>query len=207
MLDISSSLFDVEQTPRTFLVVGLGNPGRQYRLTRHNIGFMVIDCVCEAFNIRLSRMQSEAITGSGMVGIHKVIAVKPQTFMNLSGRSVGGLIRFYQIPLSQVIIIHDDLDLPLGTIRIRGSGSSAGQKGLRSIIDHLGTEQFPRLRMGIGRPPGRMDAIDYVLHEFDSGEKDLLDQSIQRAKDAIHCFVISDLQKTMNQYNGSIQNE
>ena len=198
---------DAANNPRTFLIVGLGNPGRQYRLTRHNVGFMVVDRFCNETNISMQRLQSEAIIGSGVIDMDKIIVAKPQTFMNLSGKSVGALARFYKIPLEQLLVIHDDVDLPFGTIRIRGSGGSGGQKGLKSVIEHLGTEQFARLRIGIGRPPGRMDPVEYVLHEFDPAEQESLYQILSRASQAVESFVRYGLTKTMNQYNGSILNE
>lgn len=187
-----------------FLVVGLGNPGREYRETRHNVGFMVIDQLCKALGVSLSRMQSKALVGAGTLEGRKIIVAKPQTFMNLSGQSVGGLVRFYKVPLEHLIIAHDDLDIPLGTLRIRPGGGAAGQKGMASIIQQLGTQDFARLRIGIGRPPGRMDPSAYVLEKFVGGEINTLDLVLEKAVEAVGTFMRNGLDIAMNQYNGSL---
>lgn len=187
-----------------FVVIGLGNPGREYRETRHNIGFMVIDRLCRAMGISLTRVQSKALTGVGVLEGKKVVVGKPQTFMNLSGQSVSGLIRFYKTPLDQLIVAHDDLDLPLGTIRLRPGGGSAGQKGMVSIIQQLGSQDFARLRVGIGRPPGRMDPSAFVLQKFTAGEMDLVDRVLDRALAAVRIFVTEGLDAAMNQHNGAL---
>ncbi|HEX9019010.1 MAG TPA: aminoacyl-tRNA hydrolase, partial [Anaerolineaceae bacterium] len=132
----------MEEQRLPYLVIGLGNPGREYRETRHNIGFMVIDKLCAELGVSLGRVQSKALVGIGKMEGQKIILAKPQTFMNLSGQAVGGLMRFYKVPISQLIIAHDDLDLPLGSIRLRPGGGSAGQKGMGSIIQQLGTQDF-----------------------------------------------------------------
>ncbi|MBE0697101.1 MAG: aminoacyl-tRNA hydrolase [Anaerolineaceae bacterium] len=188
-----------------FLVIGLGNPGREYRETRHNIGFIVIDRLCKAMGISLSRMQSKALVGMGSLEGCKLVVAKPQTFMNLSGQSVGGLVRFYKVPLAQVIVAHDDLDLPLGTIRLRPGGGSAGQKGMASIIQQLGTQEFARLRLGIGRPPGQMDPAAYVLQRFTAKEQDMLNLVLDRSEAAVRSFVREGLNTAMNLHNGSLQ--
>ena len=192
---------------RTFLIVGLGNPGREYRDTRHNVGFMVIDRLCEAFNVRLSRLQSKALVGTGLWEGKKIVLAKPQTYMNLSGQCVASLVRFYKTPLEQLLVIHDDLDLPVGTLRMRPGGGSAGQRGLASTIQQLGTQEFPRLRIGIGRPPGQMDPAAYVLERFVSADKTLipllLDRSVEAAKD----FMQNDLNHAMNTFNGTLEKE
>ena len=149
----------------TYLIIGLGNPGREYRQTRHNVGFMFVDRLTVKLNARFTRLQSRALVASAHFQERKIILAKPQTFMNLSGQSVQGLMHFYKLPLENLLIAHDDLDLPVGTIRIRPDGGSAGQKGMLSIIERLGTADFPRLRVGIDRPPGRMDAAAYVLQD------------------------------------------
>ncbi len=196
-----------ENENNTYLIVGLGNPGREYRASRHNVGFMVVDGLCEAFAIRLSRLQSKALVGSGTWNGKKIILAKPQAFMNLSGRPVSSLLRFYKIPLEQMLVIHDDLDLPVGTLRMRPGGSSAGQKGLTSIITQLGTELFPRLRIGIGRPPGQMDPADYVLENFLPSDQELLSQVLGRAVEAVEDFMQSGLEHAMNAFNGTLQKE
>lgn len=187
-----------------YLVIGLGNPGREYRDTRHNIGFLVIDTLCAALGASLNRVQSKALVGTGIIEGRKIIMAKPQTFMNLSGQAVGGLVRFYKVPVRQLIVAHDDLDLPFGTIRMRPGGGSAGQKGMGSIIQQLGTQEFARLRMGIGRPPGRMDPSAYVLQRFTSAEQEVLRAALDRAAEAVRAFVCRGLDTAMNQYNGGL---
>lgn len=190
---------------RTILIVGLGNPGREYRETRHNIGFMVVDRLAEKQGIKLTRVQNKAIIGSGFIAGTKVILVKPQTFMNLSGQAVSALVRFYKIQAQDLIVVHDDVDLPLGTIRMRPGGGSAGQKGIASIINMLGTQDFARLRMGVGRPPGRMDAAAYVLQSFPSSELELLQNFLNNAVDALICYVEDGLETAMNRFNQTEQ--
>jgi peptidyl-tRNA hydrolase, PTH1 family len=189
----------------TYLLVGLGNPGREYRYTRHNIGFMVIDKLAVDLGIKLTKVQAKAIIGTVLHGEKKIILAKPQTFMNLSGQSVGSLLKFYKIPLEQFLVIHDDIDLPVATIRIRPGGGSAGQKGLGSIIERVGTQMFARMRIGVGRPPGRMEAPDYVLHDFDKAEQPMMERVISEASKAGQIFVANGLETAMNQYNGLLE--
>lgn len=195
----------VENQNLPYLVVGLGNPGREYRDTRHNIGFMVIDQLCKELGVSMSRVQSKALVAVGMLEGQKIVMAKPQTYMNLSGQSVGGLVRFYKTPREQIIVAHDDLDLPLGTIRLRPGGGSAGQKGMQSIIQQLGTQNFARLRLGIGRPPGQMDPAAYVLQPFSRAEHELLAMVLTRAAAAVRTFVCQGLDAAMNLHNGSLQ--
>lgn len=194
----------METSNSPFVVVGLGNPGREYRDTRHNIGFMVVDRLCKMMGISLTRMQSKALVGIGILEGQKVVVAKPQTYMNLSGQSVGGIVRFYKAEFERLIVAHDDLDLPLGTIRLRPSGGSAGQKGIGSIIQQLGTQNFARLRLGIGRPPGQMNPADYVLRPFTNSEQVLLDQVMDRVEGAVRVFIRQGLDSAMNQYNNSL---
>lgn len=191
-------------SPQAFLLVGLGNPGREYRQNRHNVGFMVIDALGKFMGVGLSRMQSKALVGQGMLNGRKVILAKPQTYMNLSGQSVGGLVHFYKIPVTNLMVVHDELDLPFGTLRIRPDGGSAGQKGMKSIIDQLGSQVFPRLRIGIGRPAGRREAADYVLEDFSTGDQKILAEVLDHACQAVCTFVSSGLDQAMNQFNGDI---
>lgn len=195
----------MENQSLPFLVVGLGNPGREYRDTRHNVGFQVIDQLCKVMGVSISKVQSKALIGIGTLEGQKVIVAKPQTFMNLSGQAVSGLMRFYKVPTQQLIVAHDDLDLPLGTLRLRPGGGSAGQKGVASTIQQLGTENFARLRVGIGRPPGQMDPSAYVLKKFTAAEQELLALVLDRAAAAVKVFVRDGLETAMNQYNGSLQ--
>ena len=196
-----------DETVLTCLLVGLGNPGREYRANRHNLGFMTIDQLSQDFSVRLSRVQSKALVGIGVLDEHKVVLAKPQTFMNLSGQAVSALLRFYKIPLDRLLVIHDELDLPLGTLRLRPGGGSAGNRGLASIIEQLGTQEFPRLRIGIGHPPGQMSGADYVLQNFPPAEQELLELVLKRAVEAAQVFVKSGLETAMNQYNGSLKKD
>lgn len=201
-------MFDPSSSPSSpFLFVGLGNPGREYRESRHNIGFMAIDRICSTAGIKLGKLQSKALVASASLKGQKVILAKPQTFMNLSGQAVSSLIRFYKIPLEQFLVIHDDIDLPVGTIRIRQSGGSAGQRGLASIIQSLGTQDFPRLRIGVGRPPGQMEAADYVLQSFSKSDLEIITVVLDRVVEASQLFISDGLNAAMNQYNGALQKE
>jgi PTH1 family peptidyl-tRNA hydrolase len=186
-----------------FLIAGLGNPGREYSGTRHNIGFRIADHLVKTLAVRFSRQQNHAFVAAGNHAGKKVILAKPQTFMNLSGASVAGLVRFYKVPLSRLLVLCDDIDLPFGTLRIRASGGSAGQRGMQSILDALATREVPRLRFGIGRPPGRMDAADYVLREFDPAEEDALPILVEKAAQAALTFVELSLEEAMSRYNGT----
>jgi len=185
-----------------YLIVGLGNPGREYKETRHNIGFMFIDHLAEKIGARGMKVQSKAIVTSGLYEERKIILAKPQTFMNLSGQSVQGLLHFYKIPHTHLLIAHDDLDIPYATIRIRPTGGPGGQRGMANTIELLGTKDFPRLRLGIGRPPGRMDAKDYVLQDFSKDEQKFMPEFLTRASDAALEFVMQGLNSAMNKYNG-----
>jgi PTH1 family peptidyl-tRNA hydrolase len=188
----------------TFLIVGLGNPGREYRETRHNVGFMLLDRLAVKLNTRFTRLQSRALVASSVYNENKIILAKPQTFMNLSGQSVQGLVHFYKLPLTNLLVAHDDLDLPVGTLRIRPDGRSAGQKGMSSTIERLGTDDFPRLRLGIGRPPGQMAAPDYVLQDFSNADLAIISESLSRAVEAVLTFVEDGLDSAMNKYNRTI---
>jgi peptidyl-tRNA hydrolase, PTH1 family len=188
-----------------YLIVGLGNPGRQYMNNRHNIGFRVIDRLAERLEVSFSRVMFRALTSDTRYQERRVILAKPQTYMNESGQSVGSLVRFYKIPLENLLVIHDDVDLPFDTLRLKPKGGSAGQKGMASIIKHLGTQDFPRLRFGVGRPPGRMLAAAYVLQNFDRDDAEILPQLLDRAADAALLFVSAGLETSMNKYNPSME--
>jgi PTH1 family peptidyl-tRNA hydrolase len=187
----------------TFLIVGLGNPGREYRETRHNVGFMLVDRLAVKLNARFTRLQSRSLVASGMDDGDKVILAKPQTFMNLSGASVQGLMHFYKLPIENMLIVHDHLDLPLGTIRIRPDGGGGGQRGMESILQRLGTDDFARLRLGIGRPPGQMDPAAYVLQDFSSADQAILSETLNRAVEAALTWIAEGLDTAMNKFNGA----
>jgi PTH1 family peptidyl-tRNA hydrolase len=206
LFDTLAPLFKTDTTAepkQTFLIAGLGNPGRQYRQNRHNIGFRLIDRLAERLGVSFSRMESKALVTRADYQGQRLILAKPQTYMNLSGQAVGSLVRFYKMPLENLLVAYDDVDLPLGVLRLRPQGGSAGQKGMKSIIERLGTNQFPRLRLGVDRPPGRMDAAAYVLQDFSSAQEELLAVTLERAVDAVLVFATEGLEVAMNQYNGA----
>lgn len=195
----------IERIP--YLIAGLGNPGPKYRQNRHNVGFIVVNALAEKINVPLRRVEFRAIIGKGEVDSKPLILAKPQTYMNDSGQSVGPLMRFYHIPHKRLLVVHDDLDLPFGTLRLRPSGGTGGQKGMESIVAQLGTQDFARLRVGIGRPPGRMDPRDYVLHDFDPQQQENLPFVLQSAVDTILLFVDKGIEQAMNTFNGSVMEE
>lgn len=189
----------------TFLLIGLGNPGREYRDNRHNFGFMLIDRLCVRLSARGMKLQSKAIVTDGIYEDRKILLAKPQTYMNLSGQSIQGLAHFYKLPLEKLLVAHDDLDIPFGSIRVRPGGGPGGQKGVASTIERLGTSDFARLRLGIGRPPGRMDPADYVLQDFSRDDMQEVSGILDRAADAALSFVVNGLEKTMNRFNGEVK--
>jgi PTH1 family peptidyl-tRNA hydrolase len=189
----------------TYLLIGLGNPGREYANNRHNFGFMLIDRLAVRLDARGMKVQSKAIVMNAAYEERKLILAKPQTYMNLSGQSVQGLIHFYKLLLTNVMILSDDLDLPFGTIRIRASGGPGGQRGLSSVLEQLGTKDVPRLRLGIGRPPGRMDPASYVLQNFSRDNLQAISEILDRAADATLTFVTDGLEKAMTRFNGGIK--
>jgi len=186
------------------LIVGLGNPGLAYRHNRHNVGFMVADALADKLEIPLKRVKFKAQIGNGKLEDIPIIIAKPLTFMNKSGEAVAPLVRYFKVPLERLLVIHDDMDLPLGTLRMRPSGGSAGHNGMLSIFDKLGTNAIPRLRVGIGRPPGRMDPADYVLQDFPKSDEELLKMVIAQACEATLAFITTGLEKAMNTYNGEV---
>jgi PTH1 family peptidyl-tRNA hydrolase len=188
-------------TSPTFLIAGLGNPGRQYKSNRHNIGFMLLNRIAERLDTSFSRLESKALVTKAKHNDHNLILAKPQTYMNLSGQSVASLVNFYKIPLENLLVAYDEVDLPFGRIRIRPSGGSAGHKGIGSIIERVGTQDFPRMRLGVGRPPGSKGAASYVLQNFSGEDAEFLPHVLDRAADAVFTFVTQDLETVMNQYN------
>jgi PTH1 family peptidyl-tRNA hydrolase len=183
------------------VIVGLGNPGNEYARTRHNAGFQVIDRLAEKHSLKFSKMMSHAIVAVGEIDGVKVVLAKPQTFMNDSGSAVGPIAKFYKTPPDGVLVIYDDLDLPVAQVRMRKFGGSGGHNGMKSIIARLGTDAFPRMRMGIGRPPGRMDPMDYVLEPFSKADMELMQVSYDRAIDGIERWLRDDIDRVMNVVN------
>lgn len=190
------------------LIVGLGNPGRTYAHNRHNIGFRCLNYFARLHSIRFERRQCQARVGFGQVAGSKLLLAKPRTFVNLSGRAVGPLLHKYSTPLSDLLVIYDDLDLSLGKIRLRRSGGSGGHKGMKSIISALGSEDFPRIRVGIGRPQIEglsntdEDAIvNYVLSDFTPQEEELIKSVIATVAEAIDCFLAQGMEVAMSKFN------
>ena len=187
----------------TALIVGLGNRGREYAHNRHNVGFMIVERWAAAHTLTFDKLQHHAIIALGRSGEQRVIAAKPQTYMNDSGRAVSALLRYYKIPLERLLVIFDDLDLPFGSIRLRAEGGAGGHNGMRSIIQHLGNNTFARLRVGIGRPPGRMDPAAFVLQDFNRDEMAEFDTLLDRAGQAIDTFLNDGITSAMNQFNAN----
>jgi peptidyl-tRNA hydrolase, PTH1 family len=183
------------------LFVGLGNPGKQYEKTRHNIGFEVIDSLSEKLNIPLDRAKFQGIYGIGHVNGEKVFLLKPLTYMNLSGESLRPLMNYYDINHDELTVIFDDLDLPVGKIRLRQKGSSGGHNGIKSIIAHLGTQEFNRIRVGIDRPPSGMKVPDYVLGRFTKEEQALLEDVVLKCTNACEQWLSKPFLQVMNEFN------
>jgi PTH1 family peptidyl-tRNA hydrolase len=183
------------------LVVGLGNPGRRYHATRHNIGFAVSDELARRAGVAFESSRANALTARVGVGPSAVLLVKPLTMMNLSGEAVGDLAHFFRIESPDILVVADDVNLPLGRLRLRANGSAGGHNGFRSIIERLGTEEFPRLRIGVGRGDPRRELADHVLARFDSDEAADVETSVARAADAVECFTAEGMEAAMNRFN------
>lgn len=184
------------------LIVGLGNPTGKYDKTRHNVGFEVIDYLVNRYGIALDTVKHKGMYGKGIIEGKSVILLKPMTFMNLSGESVSGVANYYKIPAEDIIVIYDDINLDVGRIRIRKKGSAGGHNGIKNIIAHLGTQEFPRVRIGVGMKPGNMDLADYVLSRFSKDEEPLLQSGYERAGEVVALMVQDAIDKAMNDYNG-----
>jgi len=187
-----------------FLVVGLGNPGPAYRGNRHNVGFMVLGVLAERVGGRFSKHKARADVLEGRLGpppAPRVVLAEPRSYMNESGGPVAGLCGFYKIPVERLVVVHDELDLPYGSLRLKIGGGDNGHNGLRSITRSLGSREYLRVRFGIGRPPGRMDPADYVLRDFSPAERKDLDYNVDRAADAVETLVRHGLEAAQNSYN------
>ncbi len=185
-----------------FIIAGLGNPKREYDNTRHNIGFDMIDAMAEKYHISVRNIKSRAMTGQGIITGQKVILVKPLTFMNLSGESIRPLVDYYKIDAGrELIVVSDDINLPAGHIRIRKKGSAGGHNGLKNIIAQLGSEEFQRIRIGVGGKPENYDLADYVLGHFTKEEKSLMEKTVSMAVEAAELMLMGDTDKAMNEYN------
>ena len=186
-----------------WLVVGLGNPGDKYENTRHNVGFLTVDELAERARVPVQKLKYRALTNTVELGGARALLMKPVTYMNLSGEAVGQAARFYKIPPERVLVISDDVSLPLGKLRIRKSGSAGGHNGLKNIIQHLGTDQFPRVKIGVGeKPHPDYDMADWVLSRFTGEDLKTITQAVKRAADAVECFVREGPDKAMNRFNG-----
>ncbi len=183
-----------------YIIVGLGNPGKKYEHTRHNMGFLALDLLAEKYGIKVDRLKFKALTGEGRIEGKKVLLVKPQTYMNLSGESVRDVMNFYKEPIENLIVIYDDIDIPEGTLRIRSKGSAGTHNGMRNIIYLLGDDGFPRIRVGIGGER-RMDLINYVIGKVTESEADALWDALNKAAEAAADIVINDITHAMQEYN------
>ena len=191
-----------KKAPVSWLVVGLGNPGGQYENTRHNAGFLTADELARRGRFAIQRLKFKALTAAVEISGQGVLVMKPTTFMNLSGEAVGEAARFYKIPPDHVLVISDDVSLPLGKLRIRTGGSAGGHNGLKSIIQHLGADQFPRVKVGVGeKPHPDYDMADWVLGKFQGEDKKVMDETVKRAADAVECYLRDGPQKAMNRFN------
>ncbi|MCI8584156.1 MAG: aminoacyl-tRNA hydrolase [Dorea sp.] len=191
-----------------FIIVGLGNPTAQYAGTRHNVGFDVIDRIAGEYNISVESRKNRAFVGTGVIAGRKVLLAKPQTFMNLSGESVRGLVDFYKIDVeTELLIIYDDVSLDVGQLRIRKKGSAGGHNGIKSILAHLGTNVFLRLKVGVGEKPAQYDLADYVLGRFPKEERSVMEEGYQRGVHAVELLVAGETDRAMNEYNKKVKRE
>lgn len=185
-----------------WLLVCLGNPGERFENTRHNVGFLAADEVERREHVAVNKLKNRALTATVTWGDQKVLVMKPVTFMNLSGEAVGPTASFYKVSADHVLVISDDTDLPLGKLRLRRGGSAGGHNGLKSIIQHLGTDQFPRIKVGVGhKPHPDYDMADWVLSRFQGEDKKVMDAAIQKAVDAAECLVTRGVDEAMNRFN------
>lgn len=185
-----------------YLIAGLGNPTREYEKTRHNVGFDTIDVLADRINTDVAERKFKGLYGKGMLGGEKVILLKPQTFMNLSGESVRAAADFYKIPPDHIIVIYDDISLDVGHLRIRTKGSAGGHNGIKNIIAHLGTQEFPRIKIGVGGKPPRMDLADYVLSRFPAEERKIMETAFKNAAEAAGVLIAEGPDAAMNRFNG-----
>lgn len=184
-----------------YLIVGLGNPTREYEHTRHNAGFDAVDMLAEKWDIAVEEKKYKGLCGKGMIGGEKVILLKPQTYMNLSGESVRAAADFYKIDPDHIIVMYDDIDLDVGKLRVRAKGSAGGHNGIKNIIAHLGTQEFPRVRIGVGAKPDRMDLADYVLGRFSQVERPVMEDAFREAAEAAAAVMEDGIDAAMNRFN------
>ena len=191
-----------------YIIVGLGNPTKEYEGTRHNVGFDVIDAIADKYNISVTERKHRAFCGSGMIAGRKVILVKPQTYMNLSGESVRGFVDFYKIDVeTELLVIFDDVSLDVGQLRIRKKGSAGGHNGIKNIIQHMGTSNFHRIKVGVGEKPKEYDLADYVLGHFSKAEKEMMLEGYQKSIQATEMILQDEIEAAMNQFNKKVVKE
>ncbi len=183
------------------VIAGLGNPGTKYASTRHNVGFDVMDVLANKFNIKINKIKFKALIGEGIWAGEKIVLIKPLTYMNLSGESIRPLVEFYKLKAEELLVVVDDVDIDFGTIRLKKKGSAGTHNGLKSIIFQIGTDQFPRLKIGIGQKPEYYDLADFVLSKFSEQERQIIDKAILKAADAIDEFIANGIDSAMNKYN------
>lgn len=185
-----------------YIIAGLGNPSKEYEGTRHNVGFQVIDRIADKYNISVDTKKHRAFIGKGMIAGQKVILAKPQTYMNLSGESIRSLLDYYKIDEeNELIVIYDDISLEPGQIRIRAKGSAGGHNGIKNIILHIGGQVFPRIKVGVGEKPSKMDLADYVLGHFSKEEKEQMEEGYEHAVHALELMLTGEISEAMNEYN------
>ena len=189
-----------------FFIAGLGNPTLQYEGTRHNAGFDVIDTLAGKYNISVDGRKNRALIGKGIIEGKKVILAKPQTYMNLSGESLGGLVDYYKVDEeSEFLVVYDDISLDVGQLRIRKKGSAGGHNGMKNIISHLGTEVFPRIKVGVGEKPKKYDLADYVLSRFSKEERAIMEEGYQKAVEAVEMILRGEMDEAMNKFNRKVK--
>lgn len=189
-----------------FIIAGLGNPTLQYEGTRHNAGFDVIDTLADKYNISVDGRKNRALIGKGIIEGKKVILAKPQTYMNLSGESLGGLADYYKVDEeSEFLVVYDDISLDVGQLRIRKKGSAGGHNGMKNIISHLGTEVFPRIKVGVGEKPKKYDLADYVLSRFSKEERVIMGEGYQKAVEAVEMILRGEMDEAMNKFNRKVK--
>lgn len=185
-----------------YIIVGLGNPGQKYDQTRHNVGFDAIDKLANKHGIKVDKLKHRALLGEGRIGNDKVLLVKPQTYMNLSGESLASICGYYKVDLENLIVMYDDIDLDVGKLRIRKKGSAGSHNGMRSIVKCLGSTEFPRIRIGVSKPPQGKDLADFVLSRFSKEDRVYVEESLDRAVLTVEEIIATDMDMAMNKYNG-----